>query len=351
MKHSPPTVIASSPLNRRQFLQAIGGLGLSAAGLGLLEACGSPFATPTASADKLETTTIKLAQTVLCVAPQYVAEDFLKSEGFTDIQYVKMTTSLVSKSLVSGDIDMSLHFSAPSLIQMDEGLPISFLAGVHVGCWKLFGSDQIRTIADLKGKTVAITELGGSEHIFLSSIAAYLGLDPNKDINRATHPVKESKQLFTDGKIDGFLAFPPLAQELQDKKIGQVMVNSMMDKPWSQYFCCMATASRGFVQNNPVATKHALRAILKASDICALQPEKAARLVVDKGFTDNYDYALEAMQEILYNRWREYDPEDTLRFYALQLRDVGMIKSSPDEIITQGTDWRFLNELKEEWKG
>jgi NitT/TauT family transport system substrate-binding protein len=74
-------------------------------------------------------------------------------------------------------------------------------------------------------------------------------------------------------------------------------------------------------------------------------------LIVDKGYTPRYDYALQAMQEIPYNRWRDYDPEDTLRFFALRLHEVGMIKSSPQKIIAQGTDWRFLNELKRELKG
>ena len=340
--------VSGGQLGRRQFLRSIAGLGLSAAGLALLDACGGPAVNRATSAEQLETTTIRLAQTVLCIAPQYVAEEALKSEGFTDVQYVKMSTGLIVKSLVSGEIDMSMHFSAPSIIEIDVGKPITFLAGVHVGCWKLFGSDQIQTIADLKGKAVAITELGGSDHVFLSTIAASIGLDPNKDINWTTHPVEESEQLFADGKIDAFLAFPPLAQELQAKNIGHVVLDSMMDKPWSQYFCCMATTSRAFLAKNPVATKRALRAILKATDICAQQPEKAAQLVVDKGFTDNYAYALQAMQEIPYNHWREYDPADTLRFYALRLNEAGMIKSSPDELIAKGTDWRFLNQLKQE---
>jgi NitT/TauT family transport system substrate-binding protein len=50
-------------------------------------------------------------------------------------------------------------------------------------------------------------------------------------------------------------------------------------------------------------------------------------------------------------RWRDYDPEDTVRFYALRLHEAGMLKSTPQKIIAQGTDWRFLNELKQELKG
>jgi NitT/TauT family transport system substrate-binding protein len=71
---------------------------------------------------------------------------------------------------------------------------------------------------------------------------------------------------------------------------------------------------------------------------------------VDRGFTREYDYALKTMKEIRYNRWREYDPEDTVRFYSLRLREVGLVKSSPQKLIAQGTDWRFLNELKKELK-
>jgi NitT/TauT family transport system substrate-binding protein len=57
------------------------------------------------------------------------------------------------------------------------------------------------------------------------------------------------------------------------------------------------------------------------------------------------------MKEINYSQWRDYDPEDAVRFYALRLREAGMIKSGPNRIISQGTDWRFFNELKRELKG
>ena len=105
------------------------------------------------------------------------------------------------------------------------------------------------------------------------------------------------------------------------------------------------------MRKHPVATKRALRAILKAADVCANAPERAAQLLVDKGYTAHYAYALQALQEIPYGQWREYDSEDTVRFYALRLHEVGMIKSSPQKIIAQGTDWRFLNELRKELKG
>jgi NitT/TauT family transport system substrate-binding protein len=56
------------------------------------------------------------------------------------------------------------------------------------------------------------------------------------------------------------------------------------------------------------------------------------------------------VKDVPYGKWREFDAEDTIRFYALRLHEAGMIKSSPKRIIDQGTDWRFFKELKKELK-
>jgi NitT/TauT family transport system substrate-binding protein len=107
-------------------------------------------------------------------------------------------------------------------------------------------------------------------------------------------------------------------------------------------------SSRDFVREHPIATKRYLRAVLKAADYCADEPEKAAQRLVKAG--SRYEYALQTLTEIQYREWRNYDPEDTMRFYALLLHEAGMINSSPNQLIAEGTDWRFLHELKRELK-
>jgi NitT/TauT family transport system substrate-binding protein len=331
------------PFSRRRFL---GGLTLAGtAGLVGLRP------RPAGAEPPPETTKLTLVQvTGLCVAPQYVAAELLEGEGFTDVRYIKTEGGDEYRILASGEAQLSMAFVAPFLMSVDTGHPIVLLGGVHVGCFELFGAAQVRTIRDLKGKTVAVPDLGSANHVFLASMAAYVGLDPQKDVTWVTHAPDEAVQLFTAGQIDAFLGFPPQTLELRAKGIGHVVVNSGLDRPWSQYFCCMVVGHREFVRKQPVAAKRALRAILKATDVCALEPERAARALVDKGLVENYDYAVQTMQEVPYNRWREYDPEDTVRFYALRLHEIGMVKSSPQKLIAQGTDWRFLNELKKELK-
>jgi NitT/TauT family transport system substrate-binding protein len=288
----------------------------------------------------------------LCTVPPYIAQELLLAEGFSDVEYIKMQTGLPgSAALAHGQADLSLNFAGPLIVSLDAGNETVVLGGVHVGCFELVTTDRICTIRGLKGKTIAITAPGGSHHIFASSIVSYVGVDPRTDIHWVTHPPTEQIRLLTEEKIDGLCAFPPTAQELRAKKIGHVVVNSAVDRPWSQYFCCMVEGNREFVRKHPVATKRALRAILKAADLCAADPDRAARFLVDNEFVKNYEYALQTMKELPYNKWREFDPEDTLRFYALRLHEIGMIKSSPQKLIAQGTDWRFLKELKKEMKG
>jgi NitT/TauT family transport system substrate-binding protein len=225
------------------------------------------------------------------------------------------------------------------------------LGGVHTGCFELFGTDRVHSVRDLKGKTVALLNLGRGRQAFVASILKNVGLDPQKDVQWVVHPPAEAMRLLAEGKIDAWMGFPPEPQELRAKKIGHVLVDTKSDRPWSQYFCCMIGGNREFVQKHPIATKKVVRAILKASQLCATEPERIARLMVDRGYASNYEYMVQLLKEVRYGRWRDYNPEETMRFYALRLHEVGFIKASPQKIIAQSTDWCFINELKKELKG
>jgi NitT/TauT family transport system substrate-binding protein len=287
-----------------------------------------------------------------CIAPQYVAEELLRGEGFTDVQYrIKDTFDERLRALATGEADITITFIPPLITRLDVGDPIVLLAGAHVGCFELFGSERVRAIRDLKGKTVAVSGLGNADHLFLSVILRHVGVDPQQDVRWGTYPTSDAIRLFADGRLDAFLSFPPGAQEFRARKIGRLILNSSIDRPWSQYFCCVVAAHRDFVRRYPVATKRALRSMVKAVDVCALEPERVARFLIDKGYAERSEYTLQALRDVPYAKWRQYDPEDAVRFYALRLHEARLIQSSPQKLIAKGTDWRFLNELKKELKG
>jgi NitT/TauT family transport system substrate-binding protein len=275
----------------------------------------------------------------------WMAEALLRGEGFSTVEYVHSTGEL--DVLVAGKQDVIL-FDAPGLIlALDERQPIVILGGIHGGCYELFGSDRVRSVLDLRGRKVGVTT--ASRQAFVAAIASYVGLDPRKDITFVVTP--DAKQRFIDGEVDAVLGFPPEPQELRARKIGRPIVNTARDRPWSQYFCCMAVTNQDFVRRHPVATKRALRALVKATEVCAAEPERVARELVTRGFIKNHDYSIQAIREVPYRRWREYDSADTVRFFALRMHEAGMIRSSPQKLIAEGTDWRFINELKRELKG
>jgi NitT/TauT family transport system substrate-binding protein len=334
--------------SRREF---VGGLTLAGTA-GLL----GPQVEQVAAELPPETTKITMTQIPgICPAPQYLVEEFLKAEGWTDVQYIQAAGSVaVGEALRTARADVTMHFVGSLVAHVDAGDPVVHLAGIHVGCLELFGTDRVRAVRDLKGKTVAVPDVGptSGQYVFISSLLNYVGLDPRKDVNWVVHPPAEGRRLLADGKVDAYLGWPPEPQDLKARKIGHVLVNTAVDRPWAQYFCCFVAGHREFVRKHPVATKRVLRAFLKATDMCASEPDRVAQFLVDRGYTPNREYAMTALKnDVPFNKWREYDPQDTVRFYALRMHEAGMIKSSPQKIIAQGTDWRFLNELKKELKG
>jgi NitT/TauT family transport system substrate-binding protein len=296
-----------------------------------------------------ETTRLSLSRLPVdhaCLAPQWVAEDLLRAEGFTDIQY--RTTADPLGDLATGKIDFAGLDVMSLLLSLDAGRPFVAIAGIHAGCFELFGTSRVRSLLDLKNGTIAVGWAGGLA--LVTAMATYVGFDPRRDAKLIQPPPKEAIQLLADGKIDALLGFPPDPQELRTRKIGHVVVSTTNDRPWSHYFCCMATTNVKFAKKHPVATKRMLRAFTKATDMCALDPDRVARSLVDRGFVKDYAYTLQTLKEVPYTRWREYDPADTMRFYALRLHETELIKTSPQKILARGTDWRFINELKKELK-
>ena len=328
---------------RRQFVSATAALGV-AGYLGLYHRAAAAEPLP-------ETTHIRIVHApFICTAPQYLAEELFPIEGFKSWEYIPVGTRSGIDALAKGEADISIWNSFELIPYLDEGSSVVVLGGLHGGCYQLFGSERVSTIRDLKGKTAAVHYLGSGDHILLSAMLSYVGIDP-RDVNWITgRDMFDAKDLFIDGKADAFMGWAQEPAELRSKGVGPVIVDIGQDRPWSQYFCCMAVANRDFVERNPIATKRALRAMLKAADVCASDPEGVARFLAAKLYETRYPISLDVLNRTQFNLWRTVNPADTLRFYALRLHEVEMIKTPPNELIAQGTDWRFLNELKKELK-
>ena len=230
---------------RRRFLTTLSGAG--AVGL---------FHAPRvlAAEGPLETTSVRLFKSsLICsAAPQYAAEELLRAEGFKEIAYIEATRRELPQVFADGRVDFTVTFAVNHIQAIDHGAPITILAGVHAGCYELFAREGLGSITELKGKQVGLQ--AGSPAL-LKLMAAQVGLDPEKDFQWVIDPKVKPLDLFAEGKIDAFLGFPPEPQELRARHAGHVILDTTVDRPWSQYFCCMLGGNREYVQKNPVATR------------------------------------------------------------------------------------------------
>src|SRR5215472_6054572 len=141
---------------RRRF---IGGIG-AAAGASFLRP-----ASVSAADGTLETTSVTLAKTpALCNAPQFIAEELLRAEGFTEVRFVEVIAPDVPRAVGTGKVDFSMGYASAFVAAIDAGEPVTLLGGVMVGCFELFGSANVRSIGDLKGKTVGVQGIGSQQH-------------------------------------------------------------------------------------------------------------------------------------------------------------------------------------------
>jgi NitT/TauT family transport system substrate-binding protein len=345
-------------VSRRTLLRGAAGLGAAAATGTLLPACGyggggdSEASEPEPDAP-LETTSISLfsIKETQCLAAQYLAEPFLREEGFTDVQYPPLTPKELLNNYRIGNVGFGLGYAAIFTTLIDAGAPLVMLGGVHVGCWQVFGTGDLKSLRDFKGKTVSVVGPGFTDSVFMAMTLNDVGLDLNEDVKVVNYPPVENARILSSGEVDAVVAFPPINRDLRAKGVGKVILNSLTDPPWSNYYCCSVATTRDWMEKHPVATKRALRAIVKGANLIAKDPDGSARFLVDKGYASNFDYTCDILKEIPYNNiWRDFDSVDSVRFYALRLKRAGLIKSTPEEIIKKGTDFRYLNELRRELK-
>ena len=333
--------------SRRHFLQA----GFSVAAAGLAGAATLTGARRTLAEEAPpETTSLRLPKTsgFTCLAPLQILDDLLREEGFVNIRYVDFTAPSQEENLAHGEVDFGQDFVSCVTYLMDAGVPTVMLAGVHPACFELRAHESIRSVVELKGKRVWAAWPADGSRTMLPIIAASVGLDPSKDLEWVIDFKHDPKDLFAAGEIDAFMTLPPWAQELRALNVGHVILNSALDRPWSQYFCCMLIGNVDFVRRNPIATKRVVRAMMRATDVCAAKPDWVAQRLVDRDVWPRYDYVRQGLDDVSYRVWRDYDSEDAVRFYALRMHELGMIKSSPDKIIAAGTDWRFIKEVRRE---
>jgi NitT/TauT family transport system substrate-binding protein len=360
-----PVLSGERPLStRRQLLLRTLGTGAAIVGGSALAACARQ-----SEAATLETTTVRIVYPVDCDPGLVLAERYLLKEGFTDVQFVNAqftTRGWITKNLA----DFACAHSEFAVGAIADGLPLRVLSGLHSGCLELWVRDGITAVRDLRGRriSVRVKDIADMFYAWFAILLGGIGITlKDVDFVEAGGPDDYPGMIgaFVEGRADAVLAGGPQGPFLKRllKRPGHVILETMTETPWSQYFCCNLVANRDWAQQNPVATKAVTRALLRATDAAASDHARAARDAVAliaarskeiggpaaSGNFEDESIVTETMAMCTYN-WRELDPEDTLRFFALQLANVGLITSTPQQIIARGSDFAYMRQWKSESK-
>lgn len=300
----------------------------------------------------VETTSIVIDNQEGCETWTWLAEPFLKEEGFKDVRLADP----IYPGVATGKSDISRSVGVPLAAKIDAGQPILALAGTHTGCIELWARPGINDIRDLRGKRIVMFQpdiLADGFYALWLGLLASAGVDRSEvrfDLgDNAGHT--NSIPPFLDGRADAVLASVNGGPQLRadPARTGHQIFDIGVDKPWSQYFCCLLVANRDWARAHPNAAKRATRAVLRAIDYGAKDHARTVAAAVAQNIPDAKDpqYLLEGLHHHGYN-WRDYDAAGTMLFNALRLTDAKSLKKTPSQIVAEGSDFAYFRQLQRE---
>ncbi len=311
----------------------------------LLAACssGSPTTTSgTPSSTTAGTTPVssgKYGKTVVayaggtCEAPTFVAyhKGFFTAEGL-DVELVQMGFEQLKQGLTTGKVDAAMsNFAWVKAIE--QGLNIKLTGGIHTGCIKaVTPSDSgIKSIKDLKGKTIGVDAIGGGPMIALSAKLRENGLDPKQDVQWKAYPGAQLDQAIMNGEIQAYMTWDPFPTMACDNMGYTTLLDIGKDDPFKELYCCFAGISGDLVKNNPEKAAAITRALLKAGEWVGQNPQEAAQIELDNKYVGG-DVALNSKLLASYS-WNPSvkQAEDNIRYYIKEQKIQGILESTTGE--------------------
>jgi NitT/TauT family transport system substrate-binding protein len=307
-----------------------------------------PTASPTLAPP--ETPSIRLAAGA-CDSAIFGAERYLREEGFTDVKFTDVATAT---AITAGNADIGNAFPPQFFNAVENGPKVVSLGGLHPGCVEIWAQPGIASVKELKGRTITVTAkaLTNLQYAWLAITIKQAGVDP-KDVNFVVQADANLTQLYLDGKNDAVFVATTGAAALKANSAnkGHVIHSQVMDEPWKSTNCCFIMASETWYRANPIAAKRAMRAIYRTADTLPADRGDAAKLATDKGLFGGAP-ALANVREaanMVPLDWRAYDLEKAVRYYAPLLTDVGLLKTSTDDLL-KAVDLKIFKELSTELK-
>jgi len=237
------------------------------------------FTSPSLAQGGPETVTIGFPSRSMTELPNHIAaaKGFYREEGI-DARLVQARSNILVAALASGSMDYITSVNS-SLSGIMSGVAAKVIAIITKNNPDyLMAKPEIRSLKDLKGKTLAVSAFGGSSHQRLLIILNNFGIDPKTDVTILS--VGEAKLRLEQlrlGAIDATVLTAPhnfVAERAGFRTLGSS--KDILPLP----AVGMATLERK-IKDKPDQVKKTLRALLKAMAFIRQNRDETVQRVMD----------------------------------------------------------------------
>jgi len=268
-----------------------------------------------------------------CEAPVFVAfhNGFFKEEGL-EVELMQAGFEQLKLGLDTGTIDATMANFA-WFKPIEQGLRIKLTGGIHTGCIRAVipPNSNIKSFADLKGKTIGIDAIGGGPQIALSTKLREAGLNPSLDVNWVAYPGPQLDEAIAKGEIAAYMTWDPFPAQAHDQRNYQYLLDIGADEPFWNRYCCFVGVSGLLVENQPETAAKLTRALLKAAEWVGKNPKEAAQISIENNYIGG-DVELNAKLLASY----DWEPsisraKENIRWFTRELKAQGLLEESTTE--------------------
>jgi len=240
------------------------------------------------------------------------------------------STDQLLEAIASGKADAGVGMALRWLKPLEQGFDVRITTATHGGCMRMLTTNTsgIRTLADLKGKTVGITDMAAPDKNFFSIRLAKLGIDPLTDVQFRVFPGDLLPVALKKGEIQAFCQGDPLGWVVRERD-GLHEVATNLDDEYAHRACCVLGVRGSLIRDDRATAAAITEAVLEAQDFVHGNPEETARI-----FAPYSPVAKpEQLTRMLHSHTHGHHPtgqalKRELALYIEELKGISVIKAS-----------------------
>ena len=286
----------------------------------------------------------------LCGAPVHVAwklglfdEELAKIGQKAEYVQVVEGGATLAEMIASGKVDAGYGLYATQLQAIENGLPISFTSGIHIGCTKYYvrADSDIQSVADLRGKTIGVPGLADSAVMNLKRKLLDVGIGvtaANNEVEFIAYASADLAIALNNGAVDVIGAHDPVATKGELAYGFRKILDTGTDEKFVKEYCCQQFVTHKLLKENPEGAAAITRALQKAAAFVEAEPRVVAQLQIENDLVaGDLDFNAALLDEINYQPSRSLGKK-TFDSAARQLQQAGVLKAETDieKLIEQG---------------